>query len=154
MYRMKTLCPLALLPLLTLAAEGQTATPNWDSVRAIARNTEVRITYDTAKPIRGSLESTTDLSLTLGPGAQSFARPQIISVSVKKKGRRVRNTFIGLGVGLAAGFGIGAAAAGGAGCRGGFCGLAIGAIGGIGMLSGTVVGVAWPTGGWREVYRR
>jgi hypothetical protein len=156
MFNLNRLCSLALVPLIALAAAGQTATPDWDKVRALTRTTEVRIASDNAKPIQGRMESTTDVSVTMSPGAQSFGRTQIVSVSVKKNGHRVRNTLIGLGVGLAAGIGVGVATA--SRCQGQICGIAAGAevgiVGALGMIGGTVIGVAWPTGGWREIYRR
>ena len=68
----------------------------------------------------------------------------------------MRNTFIGIGVGLAAGVGIGFAAT--AKCKGELCGIAgaaaVGVSGGLGIVVGGVAGVAWRTGGWREIYRR
>ncbi len=118
----------------------------------IAPGTEVRVAAGASKPIRGKLESVTDSSLTVtyATGTQSFQRPDIQSVSVKKKGHRWRNTFIGLGVGTAAGLGIGAAQA--SGCTDFLCELAIPVYGAIGFIAGTVTGLVWPTGGWRQVY--
>jgi hypothetical protein len=142
--------------LLSFSAMAQPPSSNWQNVRAITRTTEVRIVSDNTKPIRGSLESTTDIALILSTTAQSIGRPQIASVSVKKKSHRRRNTFIGIGVGLVAGVGIGMASA--SRCNGEICGIAAAggvAVGGaLGLVLGGVAGVAWPTGGWREVYRR
>jgi hypothetical protein len=157
MFNLRKLCAVGLSPLFALAAAAQTSPPDWDKVRALASTTDIRVEYDNGKPTQGKVESTTDSSLTISPGAQSFSRTQIVSVSVKKNGHRVRNTFIGLGVGLAAGIGIGAASA--SRChQGELCGIAAGAevgIGGaLGMIGGTVIGAVWPTGGWREMYRR
>jgi hypothetical protein len=145
-----------LLVSLSLAAVGQTGAPDWDRVRALTRTTEVRITFDNGQPMQSRLESTTDASLTISSAAKPFGRTEIVSVSVKKKGHRIRNTFIGLGLGLAAGIGIGIATA--SRCEGEICGIAaaggVAIVGGLGMIGGTVIGVAWPTGGWREMYRR
>lgn len=156
MLKLNPIWPVSLLPILALSAAAQSSSPDWESVRAITRTTEVQIVSDNAKAVRGNLESTTDISLMVSPGSQSFTRPQIVSVSVKKKGHRVRNAFIGLGVGLVAGIGIGLATA--SRCQGEICGIAAGAgvvaVGGLGMVVGTVAGVAWPTGGWRQVYGR
>jgi hypothetical protein len=110
----------------------------------------------TAKPVMGSLESVTDTDfvLTQGTGSQSYARPQIRSISVRKKGHRLRNTLIGLGVG--AGLGLAVGYGFGRNCPGWFCGLSADAdtaVGGVGGLAvGTLAGVFWPTGGWRKVY--
>ena len=149
--------PAILVPFLTIAVAAQTPSSNWENVRAITRTTEVRILTDnTTTPVRGSLERTTDSALIMSISAQSIERPQIVSVSVRKKGHRMRNTFIGIGVGLAAGLGIGFATA--SRCQGEICGIAaaggVAAGGALGVVVGGVAGVAWPTGGWREVYRR
>jgi len=156
MFKSNSLCPIGFLPLLALSAAAQTVTPNWDNVRALTRTADIRIVSSRPMPIVGRLESTTDDSLTVSPGSQLVGRADISSVSVKKKGHRIRNTFIGLGIGLGAGLGIGLATV--SRCQGEICGIAAGAgvgvAGALGMISGTVVGVVWPTGGWREVYRR
>jgi hypothetical protein len=148
--------PAILVPFLALSIAAQTPLPNWENVRAITRTTEVRILTDNTTPVRGSLERTTDTVLIMRTSAQSIGRPQIVSVSVRKKGHRMRNTFIGIGVGLAAGLGIGFATT--SRCQGEICGIAAAggvAVGGaLGIVVGGVAGVAWPTGGWREVYRR
>jgi hypothetical protein len=146
-----------LVPWLTLSAAAQTSLSHWESVRAIPRTTEIRILSDNARAIRGNLESATDTALIMSIGAQSIERPHIVSVSVRKKGHRVRNTFIGIGGGLAAGLGIGFASA--SRCnKGEICGIAaaggIVAGGALGIVVGGVGGVVWPTGGWREVYQR
>jgi hypothetical protein len=137
---------------LSLAAAGEAPVANWDTVRMMAPGTEVRVAAGNAKAIRGKLESVTDGSLiiTHATGIQSFERPEIQSISVKKKGHRLRNTFIGMGMGTGAGLGIGAVAANG--CTDLLCGLAVAAGVGIGLIGGTVVGVVWPTGGWRPIY--
>jgi hypothetical protein len=148
--------PAILVPFLTFSVAAQTSSPNWESVRAITRTTEVRVLTDNTVPVRGSLERTTDIALIMSTSAQPVGRAQIVSVSVRKKGHRMRNTFIGVGVGLAAGLGIGFASA--SRCQGEICGIAaaggVAAGGALGIVVGGVGGVAWPTGGWREVYRR
>jgi hypothetical protein len=153
MIKTTMIYPAILIPFLTASIAAQTSSPNWESVRAIVRTTEVRIQTDNTTPIRGSLERTTDNALIMGIGAPSVGRPQIVSVSVRKKGHRVRNTFIGISVGLATGLGIGFASA--SRCRGEICGIAgpgvVGGGGALGMVVGGIAGVAWPTGGWREV---
>lgn len=118
----------------------------------IAPGTEVRVVAGNSRPVRAKLESISDTALvvTSATGAESFQRPEIHSVAVKKKGHRLRNTFIGLGVGTAAGAGIGAAQA--SGCKDFLCDLAVPVFAVIGFLAGTVTGLVWPTGGWREIY--
>ena len=111
MIKVTLIYPAILVPFLNFSVAAQTSSPNWESVRAITRTTEVRILTDNTTPVRGSLERTTDIALIMSTSAQSIGRPQIVSVSVRKKGHRMRNTFIGIGVGLAAGLGIGFATA-------------------------------------------
>ncbi len=78
-----------------------------------------------------------------------FTRLQVTRVSIKRQGHRGRNTLIGLGVGAGVGLAIGLAA------RQGFFDNDVTA-GGIvgGALIGTLIGVAIPNGGWRDVYRQ
>jgi len=95
----------------------------------------------------------TDSGLVIrqGTGTQSFPRPEIHSVAVKKKRHRVRKVLIGMGVGTAAGLGIGGALAND--CRGIACeGFDVAISGIIGLIGGAVAGVVWSSGGWREIY--
>jgi len=138
--------------ILSVTAAGQAPASNWDSVRMIASRTEVRVAAGTAAAVRGKLESVSDSALivTNASGTASFQRPEIHRVAVKKKGHRLRNAFIGMGVGTAAGAGIGAAQA--SGCKEFLCDLAVPVFAVIGFVAGTVTGLVWPTGGWRPVY--
>jgi len=153
---------LVLVPFLALTAAGQAPASKWDKLRMLASGTEVRVAAGTAKPVSGALESVTDTTLvilTVGSGPQSFDKTQIASIEVKQPGHRLRNTLIGLGVG--AGAGLIGGVAGTSNCSrlssGGWdslCHDAIAAVTIAGAVVGTVVGVAWPTGGWRKVYER
>jgi len=140
----------AIVFLLTVTSAAQTSGGNWNTVKALVAATEVRVTT-AAGSARGSLDSTSDEGLTLrtSSGQQMFARQDLRSVSVRTHGHRLRNTLIGFGAGTGVGLGIGYAND----CRSGFlCGLGTAVGGVIGALGGTVIGVVWPTGGWREVY--
>jgi hypothetical protein len=149
-----------LVPIFSLVVAAQSQDSRWEKVKMLAPGMQIRIAAGTAKPVQGMLESVTDsdLVLTQGAGPQSFSRPQIMSVSVKKNEHRRRNALIGLAVGMVAGAGIGAGigASQANNCRGFLCGLALpadAAVGGIfGLVGGTLAGVFWPTGGWREIY--
>jgi len=137
--------------LLTVTATAQTYTGNWNTVKTLAAATEVRVTTADGKT-RGRVDNISDEGLTLrtATGQKMFARQDLKVVSVHKQGHRLRNTFIGFGAGTAVGLGIGYAND----CNTGFlCGLGTAVGGVIGALGGTIIGVAWPTGGWREVYR-
>jgi len=63
---------------------AQVAPPTWDSVRAIPLTSEVRVAADHGGAVRGRLQNSSDTTLTLSP-SHSFERPQIVSLSVKKK---------------------------------------------------------------------
>jgi|HubBroStandDraft_1064217.scaffolds.fasta_scaffold32988_4 hypothetical protein len=149
-----------LLALLALGAVAQTPVSPWESVKALAPGTEIRVASATAETIQGTLKSVTDSELVVlkpGSGPQSLPRDRIMSVSVNGKGHRLRNALIGLGVGTAVGVGVGYGI-GHAGCgkSGGWCdlnegvGVAIGGVGG--LVGGTLTGVLWQTGGWRKIY--
>jgi hypothetical protein len=143
----------ALLPILSLVATGQALPASWDSVKMIAPGTEVRIGAVNSKPVQGKLESVADTTLVIKGeiGTRSFARPEIRSVSIKKKNHRLRKVLIGMGVGTAGGLGIGAAASNG--CHQIACGAAETVIGGvIGLAGGVVAGLVWSRGEWRQVY--
>ena len=151
----------ALIPILSMmatgVATGQVTASNWDSVKALAPGTEVRVTASNSPPVRGTLDSVTDASLAIRPekgtvkGTRSFARPEVRSISVKKKRHRLRKVLIGAGVGAGAGLGIGAAVTndcGGIACQG--VGVVLGGL--IGLVGGVVAGLVWSRSEWRQVY--
>jgi hypothetical protein len=153
-----------LLPLFAITAAAQAPPSNWDKVKALSPGTQVRVAVDTSttgksKPTVGTVESVTDDNLVLlqGAGPLSFPRAQVMRISVRKQRHRVRNAFIGLGVGTVAGIaiGAGAGAAQAQNCKAFLCGLsvlvdAVG-VGAIGLVAGTFTGVFWPPG-WQIVY--
>jgi hypothetical protein len=146
---------IVLLPLLVLAAAGKAPVSNWESVQMLAPGTEVRFAAGTAKVVDGTLVSVTDttlLILSVGAGQQPIEKTRIASISVKKQGHRLRNTVIGLGVGLAVGAVEGVAIGS---CK--TCKLDQSTLGyamGGGAFWGAAVGAGWRTGGWRHVYER
>jgi hypothetical protein len=157
---------LLLCPSLCLCVAAQEPAAKWDNIKAFAPGTQFRVVSSAfRKPVEGTLLSVTDsdLSLMRGTHVESFPRTQIVSVSARQKVHRLRNLFVGLGIGTAAGaligFGIGHAQA--SSCQksgGGWCDLdTVGGagLGGIsGLVSGTLLGAFWPTGKWSEVYRQ
>jgi hypothetical protein len=155
---------LALVLIPTSSAMAQAPASKWDALKMLAPGTQVRVASSTSpKPIQGTLDIVTDSDLVLrrGAGPESLPRPQIISVSVHEKGRRLRNIFLGLGVGTAAGLSIGAGigALEASACHksgGGWCGLdtAAGAVlgGASGVVAGSLIGALWHTGKWNKIY--
>jgi hypothetical protein len=142
-----------------LVAAAQSPEPGWNSVQALAAGAEVRVKLD-SRTIRGQIQNVTGDALTLNSakGQEAFTRQEVLSLSVKKKGHRGRDTLIGLGAGAAVGLVVGAVSD--KQCTG-WCvfeisrgeAAAIGAIlfGAIGTAVGALI---IPTGGWREVYKK
>jgi hypothetical protein len=135
-------------------------TRDWASLGhtpTITAGAEIEARTTDKKRYRGQFRAADDdaLVLTTASGEQRLARATVSRVSVKKPGHRLRNTLIGLGIGAAAGLTLGAIAD--ARCTGdcieGKTPLGKEAGTGLGALIGTIIGVAVPTGGWREVYR-
>ncbi len=127
---------------------------NWANLNQLVPGTEIRVTLATGKVLRGFVQGVTPDSLAINAttGQETLVRQEIRKVAQKRPGHRGRNTLIGLaigtGAGLAAGAGIDAQ-------RGGdwFPGSGKAVLSPVGAIIGTVVGVAIPTGGWRDVYR-
>jgi hypothetical protein len=132
---------------------------DWNNVTALGRAAEVRVQLSDSRSVRGSVINVTEDSLAVNSasGKETFARQQVLRVSVRKPSRRGRNMLVGLAFGAIAGAGIGFA--GQAGCTGLFCdGGFTAAVAGVTTLSGAglgaAIGAVVPTGGWREVYRQ
>lgn len=127
--------------------------PDWANVKRLAAGDEIRVSMSDGKSFRGQLQSTTDESLIMvaASAQQTLARPQITKIATKGVSHRTRNALIGLGVGAGGGLAIGAATD--SGNHGWFQNIGKEALTPLGALVGAIVGVAWPTGGWHEVYR-
>jgi len=142
--------------LLAFAATLAAADADWAKVKSLTIGGEIKVSAADGKSFRGQLQSVTDGSLVIlaANTQQSLPRAQVLKISVKGDSHRKRNALIGLGVGAGAGLGIGAGID--QGCTG-FC------VGGkdlgktiftpLGAIVGTIIGVAWPTGTWHDVYR-
>ena len=126
---------------------------NWDHLSGLAAGSEIRILLANGKQVRGYLQRVTADGISINaPTSQDLVpRTEVRRVHLKRASHRRRNTLIGLGVG-----------AGGGLVAGGILdsktsdfipNLGKIVFGSIGALLGTGVGAAWPTGGWREVYR-
>jgi len=143
---------------------AQTPTPpsnpgksDWANVKRLAAGEEIRVSTTDGKSFRGQLQSTTDESLIMvaASAQQTLARAQVTKIATKGTSHRRRNALIGLGVGAGTGLAIGAGTDQSCAAHGCFLGANIGkeVLTPLGALVGVIIGVAWPTGGWHEVYR-
>ncbi len=142
--------------LLLLFAVTAFANENWASVKSLTIGGEIKVSAADGKSFRGQLQSATDDSLVIlaANTQQSLPRAQVLKIWTKGESHRKRNTLIGLGIGAGAGLGIGV----GVDHQCGYScfisnnwGKAI--FTPLGALIGTIIGVAWPTGYWHEIYR-
>jgi hypothetical protein len=148
---------LALL-LLAFAVTAAAASTDWAAVKSLTVGGEIKVSAADGKSFRGQLQSVTDESLVIlaANTQQSLPRAQVLKITTRGDSHRKRNALIGLGIGAGAGLGIGAGVDHG-GCNTN-CFLKIDNIGKaiftpLGAIIGTIIGVAWPTGYWHEVYR-
>jgi hypothetical protein len=145
-----------LVLLIVLTAAVAPAQNNWANVKGLPVGGEIRVSLQGGKSYRGQVQNVTDESLIIvaASSQETLARPQIKKVSSKGDSHRGRNTLIGLGIGAGAGLAIGAGSD--ASC-GGHCwfGNSIGkeVLTPVGAIIGTIIGVAWPTGIWHDIYK-
>jgi hypothetical protein len=153
----KALCCIVGGFLLGAGSSSAQSTSNWNDVKALSFGTQVRITAG-SQTVTGRYQSANDetVVLTSGKGQEMFARQQVTKVAAKKDARRPRNTLIGLAAG--AGTGLAAGAITDSKCVAGSCFLGTNFGKAVlipaGAILGLGVGFAWPTGGWRTVYKQ
>jgi hypothetical protein len=147
----------AVLLLLAATVAAQTNATNWNTVKALTAGTDVRIRTD-SRTVNGRIDRISDdtLVLTSESGQEVFKPQDVVRVSVRTGSHRKRNLLIGAGIGAGGGLALGGAAAGT--CSGTICGghgpAVVAGVAGAGALVGTLIGVAIPTGGWREIYKK
>ena len=156
--RLNRICLLALLAaVLAATAAAQQAKPiaNWVNLSQLVAGSEIRVTLAAGKTMRGFVERVTAESLAINAATsqEMLSRQDIRRVELKKPGHRGRNTLIGLAVGTGVGLAAGAVADSKSGPGVMFPDLGKVVFSPLGAIIGTVVGVALPTGGWRDVYR-
>ena len=159
MNRIPTRLSLPILLAATLApgAAGQHAKPiaNWANLNQLPKGAEVRVTLATGATVRGFVQSVTSDSLQINAttSQEAIARQEIRSVALKRPGHRGRNTLIGLAIGTGGGLAVGAALDAKTAPWNWFPNAGKEVLSPFGAIIGTVIGVAIPTGGWRDVYR-
>ncbi len=139
-----------------LAAQPSSPLQDWGNVKRLGPGEKIRVSMSDRKSYQGDLRRASEDSIVLATasGEQSLPRAGVVRLATKHPGHRARNTLIGLGIGAGAGLAIGAATD--HGCNGNcFFGNNVGKeiLTPFGAIVGTVVGVLWPTGGWKDVYR-
>ncbi len=133
------------------AAEPQADKANWDNLKQLPQDVQVRVVLNDAKSYVGQFRDANDQGILIRTtaGEQTFSRESILRVSTKTASHRGRNAGFGALAGLGAGIGIGAAAS-----QGSEIPLVIYVISvSIGIGAGAAVGAAIHSGGWREAYR-
>lgn len=140
--------------ILAWGAAAETPGADWPVINSLAAGTEIRVSMANGKTVRGFLQKSDSHSLVINAttSQETLARDDVKRVQSKRPGHRGRNTLIGLGAGLGGGLAAGAIVD--HADRGSwFPNLGKAVFTPVGAVLGTVIGVAIPTGGWREVYR-
>jgi hypothetical protein len=139
----------------TAAAQQAKPIANWTNLNQLVTGAEIRVTLANGKTLRGFMQRVTPESLAINAttSQEMLSRPDIRRVDLKRPGHRGRNTLIGLAIGTGAGLAAGAVADSRRGRYDMFPNGGKAVLSPLGALVGTVIGVALPTGGWREVYR-
>ena len=139
----------------TAAAQEAKPIANWANLNQLVTGAEIRVALANGKALSGFLQRVTPESLAINgtTSQETLSRQDIERVALKRPGHRGRNTLIGLAIGTGAGLALGAGVD--SQRRPGDWLPSFGKVvlSPVGAIIGTVVGVALPTGGWREVYR-
>ncbi len=140
---------------MTGAAQQPRPIANWANLSQLIQGSEIRVTVATGRTLHGFLQRVTPEALEINAttSQETLLRQDIRRVGVKRAGHRGRNTLFGLAVGTGAGLALGAGVDSKARPDDWFPNAGKAVLSPLGALVGTVVGVALPTGGWRDVYR-
>jgi hypothetical protein len=147
----------ALLIALSAAAQSTPANPeqNWDNLRSLRAREKIQLIDQKLKSQSGVFRSYSEESIVLEVGRDkrevTIPRTEVFRINAKSKGHpRLRNAFIGLGVGAVFGSVVGSREAGNPDWPAGAEGAAIGA--GLFAPLGAGIGAILPTGS-HTVYR-
>jgi hypothetical protein len=152
-----------LLALVCIPAFAQRPQPayGWSNLAECPPQAQIRVGLLKGGDMRGSLEKVSADSLVVKTtkGELTLMRTNITRVQLKKPGRRLRHTLIGLAVGAGGGLIVVAALHDAKACSGWFCpgpdiehDVKLGATP-VGAAIGVAIGAVWPSRGWTEVYR-
>jgi hypothetical protein len=149
--------PALLAATLAASATAQQTKPiaHWANLSQLDTGAEIRVTLSSGKTLRGFLQRVTPESLAINAttSQETIIRHDIARVALKRPGHRGRNTLIGLAIGTGAGLAAGAGLDSQRNSGDWFPSAGKAVFTPLGALIGTVVGVALPTGGWKDVYR-
>jgi hypothetical protein len=149
--------PALLAATLAATAAAQQAKPiaNWANLNQLVTGAEIRVTLATGETLRGFVQRVTPESLAINAttSQETLFRQDIRRVALKRPGHRGRHTLLGLAIGAGAGLALGAGVDSQRRPGDWFPSFGKAVLSPLGALIGTVVGVALPTGGWRDVYR-
>jgi hypothetical protein len=125
----------------------------WTNLNRLESGAEIQVVVAGRKTATGFLQSVgpDSLSINAATSQEAIPRQDVQLVRIKRTAHRGRNTLIGLLAGTAGGLAAGAAIDHNS--HGWFPNLGKDVFTPVGAIVGTVVGVAFPTGGWRTVYR-
>lgn len=140
----------AALPL--VPAEPKPEKANWDNLKQLAPNEQIRIVLNDAKSYRGEFDSVNNEAIVVrvATGIQTFARENVLRVSTRGVPHQGRNALIGAAIGAGAGVATMAGICQTTECKG-HVEVILGVTAGAPL--GALVGFVMPTGGWHDVYR-
>jgi hypothetical protein len=138
----------------TAAAQEAKPIANWANLNQLVTGAEIRVALANGKALSGFLQRVTPESLAINgtTSQETLSRQDMRRVALKRPGHRGRNMLIGLAIGTGAGLAVGAGVDAKSGPGRMFPNLGKAVFSPLGAIVGTVIGVALPTGGWRDVY--
>ena len=149
--------PALLGAILAASAAAQQAKPiaNWANLNRLVTGAEIRVTLANGKTVHGFMQRVTPESLAINAttSQEALSRQDIRRITLKRPGHRGRNTLLGLAIGAGGGLAAGVALDSQRRPGDWLPNFGKEVLSPVGAIIGTVIGVALPTGGWREVYR-
>jgi hypothetical protein len=146
-----------LLSICALAATSFSATEpkpevgKWENLQKLSPGDDIRVVLNDMKYYGGQFQQVTNSRLTvrLAKNEKSFAKEDVLRVSVKGGSHRLRNAAIGLGVGMGLGLAIAAKDRNDSEAQNLDLAFGVPLLG----VAGAGVGALLPSTAWRDVYR-
>jgi hypothetical protein len=139
---------------LTAASLPAEPVADWNAAKALTTGIQIQVEA-TSRKLNGQLQSVSDDMIVVrsGAGEETLMRPEVTRIAVKTASHRRRNAMIGLGLGAGAGLAVASIPVSCNICfvpsRNEVRAILIPVSG----IAGAIVGVALPTGRWRDIYR-